>query len=184
MEEGLSTQKQRVWDVPVRLMHWGLVASVVAAWMTAESIGSAHEYIGYCAAALVALRIVWGYRGNRYARWRQFVRSPAVVVAYVRAVLNGRAARHIGHNPLGGWMVLALIGCIALLTASGYAATTDLLWGYAWPVRLHVAIGWTLVALIVMHVSGVLYTSAQHHENLVSAMITGNKKPAEPDDQD
>lgn len=184
MEEGLRTTKQRVWDIPVRLLHWGLVASVVAAWITAERIGSAHEYIGYAAAALVALRIVWGYRGNRYARWRQFVRSPAVVMTYLRAVMKGRSARHIGHNPLGGWMVLALIGAIALLTASGYAATTDLLWGYAWPVRLHVTIAWTLVALVVMHIGGVLYTSAQHQENLVGAMITGDKKPAQANDQD
>ena len=176
--------KQPVWDVPVRLLHWGLVASVTAAWATSDSIGSAHEYLGYGAAAIVAARIGWGYRGNRYARFGQFVRAPSVALAYLRAVAGGRAPRYLGHNPLGGWMMLALIACIALLTASGFAATTDLLWGYAWPVLLHTAIAWTLVALVVLHVGGVLFTSWQHHENLIAAMITGAKKPAQAGDQD
>ncbi|MFB9246406.1 cytochrome b/b6 domain-containing protein [Massilia antarctica] len=183
-ERTLKQDWQKIWDAPVRLLHWSLVASILAAWITSGQTGMAHEYIGYAAAAIVAARLLWGFTGNRYARFGQFVRAPAPTVAYLRAVAKGRAARHLGHNPLGGAMVLALLTCVSLLALSGWAATTDLLWGYAWPVRLHVGIAWTLVGLVALHVSGVVFTGWQHRENLIIAMITGRKKPPAPGDQD
>jgi cytochrome b len=180
----LSEPKKKIWDAPVRLLHWALVASIVAAWVTSGQTGVAHEYIGYASAAIVAARLLWGFAGNRYARFSQFVRGPGPTVQYLRAVLENRAARHLGHNPLGGAMVVALLSCVGLLAVSGWALGTDLLWGYAWPVQLHVAIAWTLVGLVVLHVSGVVFTSLQHRENLVLAMITGKKKPPAQGDQD
>ena len=159
----------------MRCLHWLLAGSIAAAWLTGSRIGPAHEYIGYAALAIVLARLAWGAAGNRYARFAQFVRPPAPTLRYLRAVLAGRAARHLGHNPLGGWMVVALLTCVGLLALSGWIATTDLLWGYAWPVRLHAALAWLLVALIALHLAGVLLTSWQHRENLVAAMITGDK---------
>ncbi|MEO7496537.1 MAG: cytochrome b/b6 domain-containing protein [Massilia sp.] len=180
----MKNNRQAVWDAPVRIMHWLLVGAIAAAWITSDQTGSTHENFGYAAGAIVALRLAWGFAGNRYARFAQFVRPPAVTLRYLDAVVKARAARHIGHNPLGGWMVLALLGCVALLTLTGWSLTTDLLWGYAWPVLGHVAIAWLLVALIAMHVGGVLFTSWQHRENLVAAMVTGKKKPPEAGDVD
>jgi cytochrome b len=173
-----------VWEAPVRLLHWLLAAAIAAAWLTSSSTGPAHEYIGYASAAIVLARLAWGRFGNRYARFSQFVRAPATTWQYLRAVLAGRAARHLGHNPLGAAMVVALLACVALVAMSGWLTTTDLLWGYAWPVRLHVALAWLLVGLIVLHVGGVLLTSWQHRENLVAAMITGDKAAASAEDKD
>ncbi|MDB5934142.1 MAG: cytochrome [Massilia sp.] len=173
-----------MWDVPVRLLHWLLAAAIAAAWLTSSSTGPAHEYIGYASAAIVLARLAWGRFGNRYARFSQFVRAPVTTWQYLRAVLAGRAARHLGHNPLGGAMVVALLACVGLVAMSGWLTTTDLLWGYAWPVRLHVALAWLLVGLIVLHVGGVLLTSWQHRENLVAAMITGDKAAASAEDKD
>ena len=189
MEEGLSgpalsRPTVRVWDAPVRVLHWALLASVVAAWATSDSMGDAHAWLGYTAAEIVALRIVWSFRGNRYARFGQFVRSPAVAVGYLRQVATGKARRYVGHNPLGGLMVVALMSCIGLLAVTGFAANTDLLWGYAWPVLVHTALAWTLVALVALYVGGVLLTSWQHRENLVSAMVTGDKAAPHGADQD
>jgi cytochrome b len=167
--------KKRIWDAPVRLLHWMLAGAIGAAWVTASRIGPAHEYLGYATLAIVLARLAWGFAGNRYARFARFVRPPAATVDYLRAVVKGRGARYLGHNPLGGWMVVALLGCVALLGLTGWSATTDLLWGYAWPVRLHAALAWALVILIVLHVGGVLLTSWQHRENLVAAMVSGNK---------
>jgi cytochrome b len=175
--------KQRVWDAPVRVLHWLLAASIAAAWLTSDSTGRAHEYIGYAAAAVVLARLGWGRLGNRYARFSQFVRAPAALWQYLRAVLAGRAARHLGHNPLGGAMVVALLACVGGVAFSGWLTTTDLLWGYAWPVRVHQALAWLLVGLIVLHVAGVLLTSWQHRENLVAAMITGDKAAPGAGDQ-
>ena len=166
----------------MRLLHWLLVASIGAAWLTSSSLGAAHERLGYGAGAIVLARLAWGFCGSRHARFAQFVRPVALTLHYLRAVVGGRAARHLGHNPLGGWMVVALLICVAVLVVSGWSTTTDLLWGYAWPVQLHVACAWLLVALIALHVCGVLLTSWQHRENLVAAMITGDK--AAPGDGD
>ncbi|MDB5916628.1 MAG: cytochrome [Massilia sp.] len=159
----------------MRLLHWTLAVAIGAAWVTSSSIGPAHEYLGYATLALVLARLAWGFAGNRYARFAGFVRPPKETIRYLQAVMKGRAARHLGHNPLGGWMVVALLGCVALLGLTGWSATTDLLWGYAWPVRLHAALAWALVGLIALHVAGVLLTGWQHRENLVAAMVSGNK---------
>lgn len=174
----------RVWDRPVRLMHWALVASVAAAWYTSSQIGPAHEVLGYIASALMAARVAWGFCDSRYARFAQFVRTPAATAQYLRSALAQRPPRYIGHNPLGGWMVLALLGNIALLGFTGWLYTTDEFWGYGWLAHLHASLGWTLLALIAAHMSGVALTSWQHRENLVRAMVTGDKPAAERDDVD
>jgi len=176
----------RVWDRPVRLMHWALAASVATAWLTRSDLGvlhEVHEIAGYAAAALVAARTAWGWTGSRHARFASFVRAPAATWRYARDVLAGRAQRFVGHNPLGGWMVLALLACTAALGLTGWLYTTDLFWGYGWLAALHSGLGWTLLGLVALHVAGVAFTSWQHRENLVAAMFTGRKAPpAEPGD--
>lgn len=178
------SKNKRVWSLPVRCLHWLLVAGVAAAWFTSSRTGAAHEIIGYGVAAIVVLRTVLGFGGERYARFAQFVRGPRHTLAYLSAVVKARAPRYVGHNPLGGWMVLALLLILATVTLSGWVATTDEFWGYAWPVRLHVALAWTLVLLIACHVAGVVLTSWQHKENLVGAMFTGSKDRPQPGDID
>ncbi len=178
------SKNKRVWSLPLRCLHWLLVAGVAAAWFTSSRTGIAHETIGYGVAAVVLARVVLGFGGGRYARFAQFVRGPRHTLRYAADVLKSRAPRYVGHNPLGGWMVLALIAVIAAVTLSGWIATTDEFWGYAWPVRLHVALAWTLVLLVACHVAGVVLTSWQHAENLVGAMLTGSKAEARPGDVD
>jgi cytochrome b len=173
-----------IWDLPVRLMHWSLIATLVAAWASSDITGPFHEVIGYVAGALVSLRLLWGFTGNRYARFTHFLRTPRTTVNYLRLAFAARAPRHLGHNPLGGWMIVMLLACVAMLVATGWALTTDALWGYAWPIRVHAAFAWLLLVLVVFHVSGVLWTSWQHRENLVAAMFTGKKADAQGDDVD
>ncbi|MFT3813686.1 MAG: cytochrome b/b6 domain-containing protein [Acidovorax sp.] len=172
----------RVWDAPVRLLHWGLVAAVATAWWSRNDIGPLHENTGYVVIALLAARLAWGFRGSRYARFAQFVRAPRETLAYARAALAGHAPRYIGHNPLGGWMVLALLANLGLLGFTGWLYTTDMFWGYGWLANLHKCLGWALLGLIALHVAGMLWTSWQHRENLVRAMVTGSKAPPAGDD--
>lgn len=174
--KGQGSHAQRIWDLPVRLLHWSLVALVAAAWFTRESRGPWHEWIGYGVAAVVILRLVWGFAGSRHARFADFVRGPGKVLPYARAVLAGRAPRYVGHNPLGGWMVLALLSTAGLLCLSGWLFTTDWLWGYAWLANTHLALAWLLIALAALHVMGVILTSRHQRENLVRAMIDGRKR--------
>ena len=170
----------RVWDLPVRLLHWALVAAIGAAWWSASRTGPLHEWLGYGAAIVVGARLLWGFTGSASARFTDFVKPPRTVLAYLRLMVRGRAPRHLGHNPAGGAMVVALLACVALVAISGWALTTDLLWGYAWPAAVHTALAWLLVGLICAHVAGVILTSWQHRENLVAAMLSGDK-PLKPD---
>lgn len=169
----------KVWDPFVRTAHWCLVASVAAAWFTREAL---HERFGYAALAIVVLRIAWGAAGSRYARFRQFVRAPSPVLAYARMAAAGREPRYLGHNPLGGWMIVALLGTVLLAGASGWLSVTDRFWGVEWVQETHEFLADTLLFLAGLHVAGVIYTSLRHRENLVRAMLTGRKAPPGPGD--
>lgn len=166
----------RVWDPVVRLFHWSLVGCFVAAMATGDELTTAHIVIGYAAAALIAIRVVWGFVGTRHARFADFVYRPASVIRYLRATLSMRAPRHLGHNPAGGAMVVALLIAVAAIAATGHMLTLDAFWGEEWLEDLHVAIVYATIGLIVLHISGVLVASIEHRENLVRAMFTGRKR--------
>jgi cytochrome b len=169
---------QNVWDPVVRIGHWLLVSSVAGAWLT-RGPGDWHVRIGYVALAVVAVRLVWGWIGPARARFREFVSSPAVTLLYARQVLAGTERRHLGHNPLGGWMIVALLLDVALVGVTGWMFTTDRYWGVQWVERLHELLADALLVLVALHVSGVLYASWRHRENLVAAMIHGRKRGPE-----
>ncbi len=107
-----------VWDKLVRVFHWSLVVLFVAAYATAEDAEGLHRLAGYSIAALLAVRVVWGFVGTRHARFTDFVRSPRAVVAYMKLAFTHRAPRYLGHNPAGGAMTLALMAAPALTKAS------------------------------------------------------------------
>jgi len=105
----------RVWDPLVRIFHWSLVAAFAIAWLTGDEESRPHELAGYAVIGLVLVRAVWGFIGTRYARFSDFVYRPATVVGYAREMLSGKPKHYLGHNPLGGMMVLALL--VSLLAA-------------------------------------------------------------------
>ncbi len=171
-----------VWDRPVRLLHWALVLSVSGGWLSTLWPGRWHQPLGYAALAVVLLRLLWSGFGNRHARFTQFVRTPRSTRAYLRQWLQRREPRHIGHNPLGGWMIVALLGCVLGLSLTGWLYTTDGFWGDETVDRLHQALAWGLLGLIPLHLAGVLFTSLRQRENLVRAMLTGVKRAPGPGD--
>jgi cytochrome b len=174
----------RVWDRPVRVLHWALAASVAAAWTTTLWFGRWHEVAGYLSIVLVGARMAWGFVGPRRARFADFVRRPSATWRYVRLVVGGREPRYLGHNPLGACMVLAFFACLAAIALTGWLYTTDALWGDATVERIHVALAWTMVVLAVLHVAGVALASIRHRENLVASMASGAKREAAVDDID
>ncbi len=166
----------KVWDPFVRVFHWSLVALFVIAYVTGDEVESVHISAGYAIAGFLALRIVWGFVGPRHARFSDFVRSPREVLAYVRDAMLLRARRYIGHNPAGGLMVVTLIVLLVATCVTGYMMTTDAYWGSKAMEEIHGALANATVALIVLHVLGVLVASFEHRENLVKAMVTGRKR--------
>ncbi len=173
-----------VWDRPVRLLHWTLVASVALAWLSTEWWGAAHQPAGYVALAAVLLRVAWGLAppALRFARFGQFVRGPRATWRYAASVLRRSEPRFVGHNPLGAWMVLALFGHVAGLALTGWLYTSDAWWGDERVERVHVALAWSLVVLVALHLAGVLFTSVRHRENLVLAMLNGRKRAPSAND--
>ena len=184
------TQKQvRVWDIFVRLFHWGLVAGFTIAYLTEEELLSLHVAAGYAVAGLVALRLLWGFIGTRHARFSDFVYRPAQVRAFLRDTLRLRARRYIGHNPAGGAMILLMLASLALTSISGMAlygmgesAGPLAMLGTSWsgltePVEeMHEFFANFTLLMVLIHVAGVLVESLIHRENLVKAMLTGLKR--------
>jgi len=197
-------QTMKVWDPLVRIFHWSLVVLFVVSYVTGDDESMVHIYSGYGVLGLVAFRIVWGVIGTRYARFSDFVRGPAQVMAYTRALLAGRPLRFLGHNPLGGWMVVLLLVSLALTCWSGLeayaaegkgplaAASVSLIpvamahgdeEGHAgkregdkfWK-EIHEFLSNLTLGLVLVHIAGVFVASRMHKENLVKAMITGRKE--------
>lgn len=176
----------KVWDPFVRVAHWCLAACVLAAWITGElklkSVERPHEWLGYAVLVVVALRFVWGWIGPRYARFGQFIAGPSRTLSYAKAALRGEEPRYLGHNPLGGCMIVALLVAAALASVSGWLSITDRFWGVDWVQDAHRVSGDGVIVLAVLHLAGVLYTSLRQGENLVAAMWSGVKRPAGPGD--
>jgi cytochrome b len=167
----------RVWDLFTRIFHWSLVASFAIAYVSAEEIEWLHIWAGYAAAALVAMRLVWGVIGTRYARFSQFVKSPASILRYLADIVTGREARYLGHNPAGGAMVVALLVMLVAISVTGILMTMP---AYAHSdvlEEVHEVAANLMLGLVALHVGGVVLASVRHHESLVRAMITGRKRP-------
>ncbi len=166
----------KVWDPFVRAFHWSLASLFLLAYVTGDEMETVHIAAGYTIAGLLALRILWGFVGPRYARFSNFVRSPRAVLTYGRDVVLLRAPRYLGHNPAGGAMVVALIVMLIGTCITGYMMTTDVYWGARSVEEVHEVLANLTVGLIVLHVIGVLVASFEHRESLVKAMITGRKR--------
>jgi cytochrome b len=111
----------KVWDPLVRLFHWSLVAAFAIAWLSGDEESRLHELAGYAVIGLVLVRIVWGFVGTRYARFSDFVYHPSTVLDYAREMLVGKPKHYLGHNPLGGMMILALLVSLLAAGATGLA---------------------------------------------------------------
>lgn len=172
----------RVWDPLVRIFHWSLAGLFLFAFLTGDEWDKPHEIAGYVIAGLVAFRVFWGFAGTRHARFASFVRSPFAALGYMRDGLAKRAPRHIGHNPPGGLMILALLLAISVIAATGWMMTTDAFWGVEWVEEVHEVVVYSTLGLIALHVGGVIFSSLEHGENLVRAMVTGRKRAPGPGD--
>jgi cytochrome b len=177
-----------VWDLPTRLFHWILVALVIAQWWTARNFSTMeyHLWGGYALLALVLFRVIWGFAGSDTARFSDFVRGPGVVLAYVKALLRGATPRHLGHNPLGGWSILAMLALLLVQAGTGLFANDDIfiegpLYSWVskgtsdWLTTIHRLNFDLLLILIAVHLAAVLFYLLVKRENLIHAMLSGRK---------
>lgn len=171
-----------VWDPLVRIFHWSLVGLFAFAFLTGDELKTPHETAGYVITGLIAVRVVWGLIGSRYARFSSFLNRPSTVAGFIGDTMRMKARRYLGHNPAGGLMVIALIAVIAVISLTGYMMTTDAWWGVRWVEDLHEASAFAALGLVALHLGGVIVASFEHGENLVRAMVTGRKRAPGPED--
>ncbi len=174
----------RVWDPLVRIFHWTVVLGVVLNYAVLDAGKTAHRYVGYAVAAALAIRVVWGFVGTRYARFAGFVVPPRDVLSHAADLARRRPRRYVGHNPAGGWMIVALIGVLSGLCVTGWMQTLDAFWGVEWVQEIHETFANLVVCMAAVHVAAALAESVRHRENLILAMITGRKRPATGTDID
>ena len=172
-----------VWSLGTRLLHWTLALSMIASFITPEGGGRIHEWTGYLALAAASGRVALGLFATGRWRFDSFVRGAGSTFAYARAVWHRREPHFLGHNPLGGWMVLALLADALATGATGWLYVTDRFWGTAWLGDLHGVLGQLLIPLLLLHVGGVVFTSIRQRENLAAAMLHGRKHTRQGDER-
>lgn len=163
------------WPAPIRAGHWLLAATTGIAWFNRHASGSWHEGFGYAVLFIVLCRVVAGLRMPAPYAFRSFLTTPLVAMTYARTLIGGAVARHRGHNPLGGWMVVTLLTLLGVVCLSGWMYTTDRFWGIEWVGNLHAWSSDILLVCIALHISGVLFSSWRENQNLIATMIRGRK---------
>ena len=180
-------QRFRLWDLPTRIFHWALVLCVIASFVTVNLGGNAmvwHGRIGVAVVGLLVFRLVWGFAGSTYARFSLFVRGPGAIKDYLQGRWRGE-----GHNPLGALSVLALLGTLSLLVATGLFANDDIAFEgplYALVgkdlsdrvVGIHRLIEPLIILLVIAHLAAIVFYTRVKKQDLVQPMFTGWKAGA------
>ncbi len=172
----------KVWDAPTRIVHWALAAAFLFSWGGAEyEKYGPHKVSGYIVLGLLVFRLIWGFVGSDTARFSHFLRGPGTAWAYAR----GRTSAAYGHNPLGGWSVVAMLLALVVQVGLGlFAIDVDGL--ESGPLadyvdfdtaraaaKLHHKSFNVLLALVALHVAAVLFYALWKRRNLVMPMISG-----------
>ncbi|SEA32613.1 Cytochrome b [Thiothrix caldifontis] len=183
----MQTTLVKLWDLPTRLFHWILVVGISFSWFCAEVGGNWmvwHERSGIFLLALVLFRILWGFMGSHTSRFAQFLTSPANALAHLRELRSRAAAFHVGHNPLGAWMVVVLLLVVLVQAATGLFATDDImtegpLMGLVSGktaeslTSIHHFTFNIILLLAAVHVTAVLFYRFYKRTNLIKAMVVG-----------
>lgn len=194
----------KVWDLVVRVGHWLLLAAVATALITRGEPETIHQFAGYVIVGWIVVRLFWGIAGPPSARFESFLTAPGRAVGYLVDLVRGRAKRHVGHSPAGGWMVVALMVALSGSALTGLAMENRvpppallapvLGAGDAYEAEeafevgeggergespweeVHEAFANLVLLLVILHVAGVALASMAHRENLAQAMVTGRKR--------
>jgi cytochrome b len=186
-DDETASARVRVWDAPVRLFHWTIVALVATSWVAADQgFMRVHLWSGSAMLALLLFRLVWGLVGSTTARFSDFVYSPRAAFRYLRALAAGEKPLYAGHNPAGGWMVVLLLALLSAQVATGLFSNDGL--KFMGPLAFQVTADtsdrltslhrWlfnVLLLLIWLHVVAVFFYLFVKRENLIAPMVTGRK---------
>jgi cytochrome b len=165
-----------VWDLPLRLWHWALAVSVLVAWFTPTVYDRFHRIVGYMVLGLLAFRLVWGFWGSRYSRFRMVGVRLRASPRYLWNLRRGITGRYIGLNPAGTLMLVALLLSLAVSAITGAMSVTVTFFGVWWIEDTHAYASDAVIVFVVLHVAGVVVMGMLQRENLIRAMFTGRKR--------
>ncbi|HEY6135998.1 MAG TPA: cytochrome b/b6 domain-containing protein [Rubrivivax sp.] len=180
----------RVWDLPTRLFHWVLAATVLCSVVSAKIGGNAmvwHFRFGYVVFTLLAFRVIWGLVGGHWSRFSSFLHAPSALLRYVRGEHGPDEHLEVGHSPTGALSVFALLALLALQVATGLIADDEI--ASRGPLNRLVsgetasqATGWheswgqnLILAVIALHIAAIVYYLVRKNQNLIGPMIHGDK---------
>lgn len=169
----VGTHRVKVWDLPLRLFHWTLVVSIAVAFLSSEEESALNEWhvlSGWVAAVLIVFRVAWGFIGGEHSRFSDFIR-PSHIANHISGLVRGQREPSLGHNPLGAVAVVVLLALTVVTVWTGA-------FGGEAAEELHEVIAWVLLAMVGLHVIAVIVMSKMERENLVRAMVTGDKPAA------
>jgi cytochrome b len=181
-----SQELVKVWDLPLRIFHWLLVAGFFIAYLTEDDLLTIHVWAGYLVTGLLVFRLIWGFVGNDYARFSSFLCSPTKSIAYLKDLIALKTQRYLGHNPAGAAMIVLLLISLLVTVITGFAvygadqaagplaaisSDNEKMWE-----EVHEFFANFTLVLVAVHVIGVAVESYIHRENLARAMVHGFKK--------
>jgi cytochrome b len=187
-EEKQTQERRLVWDLPLRMFHWLLVLSMIGSYTTAK-LGfdwmQWHFYLGYFTIGLVVFRLLWGCFGPRHARFTSFIHKPSAVFLYLQGMFSRASTRTIGHNPVGGLMVLLMLVLVGIQAATGLFTTDDVVWSGPYYPSVSASSASTLSTIhnlnfniilgaVGLHVAAILFYGLYKRQNLVVPMLHGH----------
>lgn len=169
------TSRILIWDAPTRVFHWLQVISIAGAYSISESerYRDVHVALGYILLGLIVFRLLWGFVGTRYARFSSFFFKPGEIIAYLLSLFKGKSKHYLGHNPAGSVSVWLLLSFGLFICVTGVMALQDDAGDAV--VAMHGVATKIMLAVVLLHILGVLVSSVLHRENLLRAMIIGSK---------
>lgn len=180
----------KVWDLPVRVVHWALVTLITFSWWSGNEGGMTmtyHMWSGYAILTLLIFRIAWGFVGSTHARFKDFLYAPKALAGYARTLTGRRASVYAGHNPVGGLSAALMLLSMLVQAGTGLFSNDDILtegplYRYVtkatsdWLTTIHNYNFYVLLTLAGIHIAAIVFYWMYKRENLVSAMFTGNKR--------
>jgi cytochrome b len=174
----------KVWDAPTRIFHWSLLGLVLASWFSGDGEGwlaSVHRYSGEAIFGLIVFRLFWGFVGGEHARFSAFLRGRMHIAEHISDLKQAAPKRSLGHNPLGGLAVVAMLLALLLTCLTGLFSDGE---AFAGPLatlfevdlsEVHELSFRAVQGLVALHVAAVIYMSWRTKDGLIPAMITGRK---------
>lgn len=172
-----------VWDLPVRLFHWLLVAGLFGAVVIVYGFGDHspqfpyHALFGLTIVLMVVLRIIWGIAGTRYAKFSSFLYGPGKVIGYLKDVFTNGSTSYTGHNPGSSWAIFVMLICILILGITGFRMGQ----GFEEVKKFHEFFATLLLATVGAHILGIIIHTIRKKENITASMIHGKKEVEEKD---